>query len=316
MDYQKIRNKISEGKAIVEKYKDETPKPVLEVCFSMFDINEMLVDKLEELDNKISKNSRNSSRPPSKDENPPKRNQSLRGKSGKKNGGQDGHSGSTLKKVENPNEIIRHQLKGKCSCGKSLSNISSTLHSTRQVFEVEIINVVTEHQVFEGLCACGKNHCSVYPEGVNANVQYGSGVRAIVGYLSKYQLLPSERLEEMMSDLFNTSLSEGTIDNINNYAEVSLNDFKDKFENHVSQMKIGHVDETPTKVKGKPGYFHVLSNEAFSFLYFNFTRGMSAVNNLGFLCKFRGTLVHDCFSMYFNYGKDHAVCNAHLLRES
>jgi len=33
MDYQKIRNKISEGKEIVEKYKHETPQPVLDVCF-------------------------------------------------------------------------------------------------------------------------------------------------------------------------------------------------------------------------------------------------------------------------------------------
>ncbi len=144
MDYQKIRNKIAEGKAIVEKYKDETPQPVLEVCYSMFDINEMLVDKLEELDNKISKNSRNSSRPPSKDENLPKRNQSLRGKSGKKSGGQDGHSGSTLKKVENPNTVIQHPLKGKCKCGQNLSQLTSTMHSSRQVFEVEIVNTVTE----------------------------------------------------------------------------------------------------------------------------------------------------------------------------
>ena len=315
MDYQKIRNKIAEGKEIVEKYKDETPKPVLEVCFSMFDINEMLVDKLEELDNKISKNSRNSSRPPSKDENPPQRNQSLRGKSGKKSGGQDGHSGSTLKKAENPNTIIQHPLKGKCKCGQNLSKLPSTMHSSRQVFEVEIINTVTEHQVFEGICLCGKKHCSPYPEGVNANVQYGSSVRAIVGYLSKYQLIPSERLEEMMDELFNISLSEGTINNIGGYAEEALDEFKVKFEGHVSEMKIGNVDETPTKISGKQGYFHVLSNEAFSFLYFNFKRGMSAVNSQGFLSKFKGTLVHDCFSMYFNYGKDHAVCNAHLLRE-
>jgi transposase len=315
MDYQKIRNKISEGKAIVEKYRDETPQPVLEVCYSMFDINEMLVDKLEELDNKISKNSRNSSRPPSKDENTPKRNQSLRGKSGKKSGGQDGHSGSTLKKVETPNKIVPHYLKGKCKCGINLSGLSQSLHSTRQVFDVEIVNTVTEHQAYEGICSCGKKHCADYPEGVNANVQYGQGVRAVVGYLSKYQLIPTERLEEMMSDIFNTSLSEGTIDNINNYAEVALNEFKDKFADHVPDMKVGNADETPTKVNGLPGYFHVLSNEAFSFLYFNFKRGMVAVDKLGFLSKFTGTLVHDCFSMYFNYGKDHAVCNAHLLRE-
>lgn len=315
MDYQKIRNKIAEGKEIVEKYKDETPKPVLEVCFSMFDINEMLVDKLEELDNKISKNSRNSSRPPSKDEAQPERNQSLRGKSGKKSGGQNGHSGSTLKKIENPDNIVQYPLKGKCKCGQNLTNLTSNIHSSRQVFEVEILSTVTEHQVFQAECTCGKKHCSSYPEGVNANVQYGASVRAIVGYLSKYQLIPSERLEEVMSELFNINLSEGTIDNINKYAEESLNEFKVKFEEHVSDMKVANVDETPTKVNGKLGYFHVLSNEAFSFLYFNFKRGMSAVDSQGLLNRFKGTLVHDCFSMYFNYGKDHAVCNAHLLRE-
>ena len=314
MDYQKIRNKIADGRAIVEKYKDETPKPVLEVCFSMFEINEMLVDKLEELDNKISKNSTNSSIPPSKDPNP-KKNQSLRKKTGNKSGGQVGHKGSTLKKVEKPDKVIPHLLIGKCKCGINLSSLPSALHSSRQVFEVEIINVVTEHQVFESECSCGIKHCSSYPEGVNASVQYGPGVRAIVGYLSKYQLIPSERLEEMMSDIFNTTLSEGTIDNISGYAKDALNEFKNKFEEHIPEMKVGHVDETTTLVNGKLGHFHVLSNEAFSFLYFDVKRGMAAVARQGFLPKFKGTLVHDCFSMYFNYGEKHAVCNAHLLRE-
>lgn len=314
MDYQKIRNKIAEGKEIVEKYKDETPKPVLEVCYSMFEINGMLVDKLEELDNKISKNSDNSSLPPSKDPRP-KKNQSLRGKSGKKTGGQNGHKGSTLKKVENPDKIIPHALKGKCNCGIPLSTLPSSLHSTRQVFEVEIKNLVVEHQVFETECSCGMKHCSAYPEGVNASVQYGPSVRAIVGYLSKYQLIPSERLEEMMSDIFNTPLSEGTIDNISNYAEDGLNEFKNKFEEHVPEMKVGNADETTTSVNGKLGHIHVLSNEAFTFLYYDVKRGMTAVGRLGFLAKFTGTLVHDCFSMYFNYGDKHAVCNAHLVRE-
>jgi len=314
MDYQKIRNKIAEGRAIVEKYKDETPKPVLEVCFSMFEINEMLVDKLEELDNKISKNSTNSSIPPSKDPNT-KKNQSLRGYSGKKTGGQSGHKGSTLKKVEKPDKIIPHLLTGKCNCGIKLSTLPSSLHSTRQVFEVEIKNVVIEHQVFETKCSCGMKHCSAYPEGVNASVQYGPGVRAIVGYLSKYQLIPSERLEEMMSDIFNTPLSEGTIDNISNYAEAGLNEFKNKFEEHVPEMKVGNADETTTNVNGKLGHIHVLSNEAFTFLYYDVKRGMAAVGRLGFLAKFTGTLVHDCFSMYFNYGDKHAICNAHLVRE-
>jgi transposase len=315
MDYQKIRNKIAEGKIIVEKYKDETPQPVLEVCYSMFEINELLVNKLEELDNKISKNSRNSSRPPSKDDDFAGKNKSSREKSGKKPGGQGGHSGSTLRAVETPSKIIKHDLSGNCKCGKDLKKLNAVAHSKRQVFDVEVLNVVTEHQVFEATCSCGIKHCSKYPEGVNAHVQYGSSVRGLVGYFAKYQMIPSERLEELMSDIFKVSLSEGTIDNISNYATEALNEYSLKAEKHVPEMKVGNVDETPVKVAGKMGYFHVLSNEAFSFLYFNFSRGMKAVKEQGFLEKFKGVLVHDCFSMYFRYGNKHAVCNAHLLRE-
>ena len=65
-------------------------------------IYESKVQKLEarvkELEDQISKNSKNSSKPPSTDEffKPPK---SLRKKSGKKSGGQNKHSGDTLKMV-------------------------------------------------------------------------------------------------------------------------------------------------------------------------------------------------------------------------
>ena len=315
MDYQKIRNIISEGKAIVEKYKNETPQQVLEVCYSMFEINEMLVDKLEELDNKISKNSGNSSLPPSTDKNPPKKNQSLRGKTGKKPGGQPGHIGSTLKRVEAPDEIIKHVLKGKCKCKRNIAELNSKLHLSRQVHEVEIMNKVFEHQTFSAVCDCGEEHCSSFPEGVTAHVQYGESVRGIIGYLSKYQLIPYERLEEMMKDLFRTSVCEGTIENVNGYAIDGLLNFKEKFEEHIPNMKVGHSDETTTKLNGKLGFLHVLSDAAFSFLFFHEKRGMVAVDELGFLAKFQGTLIHDCFSMYFNYGRYHAVCCAHLLRE-
>lgn len=185
MDYQGIRNKIDDGKKIVEKYKHQTPKPVLEVCYSMLDINSLLVDKLEELDNKISKNSKSSSKPPSTDnKDEVKKNQSLRGKSGKKSGGQKGRVGSTLKRVATPDDIIDHKLQGKCSCGQK--------------------------------------HCSEYPVGVTANIQYGQSVRAVVSYLSKYQLVPYDRLSELMSDVFEVKVSEGSIDNFANYSENSL----------------------------------------------------------------------------------------------
>jgi transposase len=316
MDYNGIRNKINEGKKIVEKYKHETPQPVLEVCYSMFEINSLLVDKLEELDNKISKNSRNSSMPPSSDDkNKTKPNQSLRKKSNKSTGGQLGKRGSTLKKVATPNIKVVHKPKGNCSCGLSFEGMDLSIHSSRQVVEIEIQKKITEHQLLQGVCSCGEKHCATYPMDVSAPVQYGKSVRAIVNYFSKYQLIPSDRLREMMDDLFDTAVSEGSIDNFSSYAQNSLGNFKSKIFDHIEDIKVANVDETGTRVNGKKGHLHVFSNEYLSYIYYHASRGMKAVNECGLLPKFKGTLVHDCFSMYFNYGKNNAICNAHLLRE-
>jgi len=313
VDYQKIRNKINDGKKIIEKYKDETPQPVLEVCYSMFDINEMLVDKLEELDNKISKNSRNSSRPPSSDDVKP--NQSQRGKSNRRSGGQQGHGGSTLKKVSCPDEIIYQKPPKKCFCGEKLLSSNFKIKSTRQVFDVKIQKFVSEYRQMQVTCSCGQEHTGDYPKEVKAATQYGESIRGIVSYLSRYQLIPFDRLRETMNDLFDTRLSEGSIHNINTYASDSLGDFRSKFVKAIDDIKHANCDETPIKVSGRRGYLHVFSNMALTLIDYHKSRGIKAVEEIGVLNKFKGTLVHDCFSMYFNYGENHAICNAHLLRE-
>lgn len=93
-------------------------------------IIERLLDKIEDLTHQ--KSSRNSSVPPSRDENRPLKNQSLRTKSGKKIGGQPDHKGSTLKMDETPDQIIDHRS-GFCNCcGNDLANTSEELLLKRQ----------------------------------------------------------------------------------------------------------------------------------------------------------------------------------------
>jgi len=76
-------------------------------------IYESKIQKLEarvkELEDQISKNSKNSSKPPSTDVffKPPK---SLRKKTDRKQGGQKGHLGDTLKMTENPHQVESHKV--------------------------------------------------------------------------------------------------------------------------------------------------------------------------------------------------------------
>ena len=57
-----------------------------------------------------------------------------------------------------------------------------------------------------------------------------------------------------------------------------------------------------------------ISNDRYTLQYTNKKRGETAIKEFGFLEKFNGTLVHDHFIMYYNYGNGNAECNVHALR--
>lgn len=75
-----------------------------------------LKSRVGELEARQNKNSRNSSRPPSSDG--PKRKAGIP-KEPKEKGGQRGHEGKNLEKVDNPDQIIR-LVTPLCSCGHTL----------------------------------------------------------------------------------------------------------------------------------------------------------------------------------------------------
>src|SRR3990172_1742521 len=81
----------------------------------------ILAKRVQELEDKLGKNSTNSSKPPSSDgPNKPKRTRSLRKSSGKKSGAQEGHPGHRLEMVEKPDEVKRYPVEQCSQCRASL----------------------------------------------------------------------------------------------------------------------------------------------------------------------------------------------------
>jgi len=171
---------------------------------------QQLIHEIERL--KHPKNSRNSSVPPSKDENRPTKTKSLRTSDGKSPGGQAGHEGNTLKMVENPDHIVEHKPTFCNHCGKDLSSAKTELLKCRQVVDIPpIVPQYTEHRVFKTICTCGHQTESSFPEGIKAPISYGSNIEAVIAYMHTRQYIPFERMSEYFSDVCNLPISQGAI---------------------------------------------------------------------------------------------------------
>ena len=187
--------------------------------------------RIAELEDRLRQTSRNSSVPPSADglAKPPPRPRSLRKKTGRKPGGQDGHPGQTLAQVAKPDREVRHEP-GSCSgCGAGLAGRPVTAVERRQVFDLPPVTVkVTEHQLIERQCGCGCRTRGGAPAGAEAPVQYGPRVAAVIIYLYIGQFLSRKRTAQALAELFGVPLSPGTVAGITARAAGKLDGFLER----------------------------------------------------------------------------------------
>jgi transposase/uncharacterized coiled-coil protein SlyX len=273
---------------------------------------EIRVKKLEE---QVNKNSKNSSKPPSSDGfNKPK---SLRKKSSRPIGGQKGHKGETLKQIDNPDHIITHENNTCKKCGYSIEDIEAIDYEKRQVFDVEINIVVTEHQVEKKICPhCQNESKASFPDDVNAPVQYGSIYKALGVYLNQYQLLPYKRIGDFFEDIVGLRPCEATIINFNNEIYDNLKTAENKIKEAIIKSPVVNFDETGINIKGKTNWLHSASTDNLTFYDFHKKRGKEAMDDIEILPNFSGIAVHDFWKSYLQYEQcEHSFCNAHLLRE-
>lgn len=274
-----------------------------------------LFDKIETLMH--SKNSRNSSVPPSKDENRPLKNQSLRSSSGKKPGGQTGHEGTTLKMVENPDHFVLHKPDFCSVCGNNLENIESEFIKRRQIIDIPPIKPeYTEHQIFKTICSCGFCNVAEFPTEVSSNISYGATIQATIAYLHTRQYLPFERMAEFFNDFCNLSISQGTINNLLDKFAKKAQPAYDLIATKIATQNVVGSDETGIKVNGEKGWFWTWQNKVMTYIAFSKNRGYDSIEanfENGFQ---KAVLVHDCWSSHFKTTcKTHQLCTAHLLRE-
>lgn len=280
----------------------------------------VLLDKITVLEKLLKGDSSNSSRPPSSDGGTAKNKRQIANSRKLNNGAkrsqgkQPGAPGATLRAVADADRVIVHAPTRCRGCGNGLDDATVVGVSARQVFDIPAPTVVvTEHRALRKRCACGCETSATFPTQAPAPACYGPNVKAYAIYLLCRQHVPQERCAEALAEMFNVSVSVGTLNNWLTEAGESLTGFTATVGVALGQAPVVHVDETPVRHGKGKAWFHVCSTKMLTLLWASKTRGHDAIK-IGPLPTYTGTAVHDRYAAYFSYDCDHALCNAHLIR--
>ena len=266
---------------------------------------------------KNKKNSNNSHIPPSQDQNRPRKNQSLREKTGKKPGGQFGHEGTTLEFNPTIDEVIEHIPYYCNNCGNDLFGVVQTLIEGRKVIDIPVINpICQEHRIYRKICSCG--HCteSEFPIYVSASIQYGPNVESLVGYLHARQYLPYKRMKELFTDVMNLPISVGGINNVLARISQKALPYYLEIKERIGKSSFAGTDETSVKVNGHNDWIWTWQNDDLTFIVHSDNRGAKTIETQFPNGLPHTGLVHDRYACHFNCEAPyHQMCMAHLLRD-
>ncbi len=165
---------IEEATRLLEKETEISP-----ALRSIFKLLIMLVKVFAD---RNSLNSRNSSKPPSSDPNREKK---------KKPGGQKGHTGKTLFRIDDPDEVEEIKIDRRTLPKGQYKDMG---YEARQVFDVIVSRNVTEYRVQILQDQDGTRFVAPFPKGITRPAQYGTNTKVNAVYMSQYQLIPYERI--------------------------------------------------------------------------------------------------------------------------
>ena len=277
----------------------------------------ILVERIQKLEDRLAKNSRNSGKPPSSDGFDKPAPLSLRKRRRRKSGGQTGHAGYKLEMVKKPDHLETHQVEKCAHCQNSLKRQKVERIEKRQVFDLPKVRMeVTEHQAQVKRClCCGKETRAEFPKGVNQAVQYGTEAKTQMAYLNHEQHIPLKRTCDVFEEFYGHRPAEGTIYAAGAEVAQIVTPATEAIKEHLALREeiIGN-DETGMRIDGKLYWLQTTCTTWLTYYAYQQKRGKVAMDAINLLPRFKGRVVHDDLPSYFQYDFQHALCNAHHLR--
>ena len=249
-------------------------------------------------------------------------NRSLRSKTGKKPGGQKGHSGSGFH-IPPHVDVTEHIIvpPDKCkNCSKwNTCKANARLGVKHNVFDFEIhIKQTVYQEVWSVPCPDNESHeeHSDYPENARGVNQYGVNVQTIICLLYCVGMVSLDRIKKIVAPFLGLQLSTATIQRYISTLAAKVKETVDAILKAEQFEKVVHCDETGANVDGDLCWIHCVATNLYTFVSLQVKRGKEGMDAIGFLKEYVGTVVHDCWSSYWGFENfTHAVCNGHIQRE-
>ena len=267
-----------------------------------------LLDDNERMKRIINNDSSNSSLPPSTDQKGKGANTyNDRKKSGKKCGGQQGHKGTTLTKLEVKNKIDNGDFHHKVvSIGKQKGDYVS-----RYIIDLQILPTATELRFYAD--ESGK---IVIPKEYQSDVIYGPVLKSIAVDLYSEGAVSNDRICEFINAISNDKLklSVGSIYGFCHAFAKKSRDSISQIRDELLNAKTVYTDSTSITINGKQAYIRNQSTDK-TVLYSPMKKkDIATLKETGILSSYCGTLVHDHETALYHFGNGHGECIVHLMR--
>lgn len=306
--FEKQENLLKEANNLI-KTLNLTIESLNELVKSLQEKNDEQAKEILRLKSKNDKDSSNSSKPSSTN-GYKKVIINRREKSNNKQGGQKNHKAHSLNnKLEqfiNSDNVYEEIIE----VNKNESNKNSR-YIEKVVIDIQITKLVKRYRYYP--YKDGKYHI---PKVHNQYVQYGPIIKAFSVDLMNNLYNSTDGVTRFINDITNggITLSKGTLINWNNDLSSKLNPEIENIESNLLNSYYLNHDESQIKIDGDGHNILCACNDKYVRLWQSEHKSQDAIDEIGFLPKFKGVIVKDGTELYNKYGCFLSQCLSHILR--
>jgi len=298
------------------------PEAAIDLILQLIATVEHLKAQVEELERKVAlltRDSSNSSKPPSSDgpSAKPKARPPMKSKK-RKSGGQPGHKGSNrdLIPTEEVDCVIPVFPEACDHCGAALS--SDPDQPSGKYWRHQVIDIpeprpeIAEYHLQCIRCSCGAENWGKIPQMCRSG--FGPRLTAFLAHLTGLHRVTRRGCQEIAKTIFGIDICLGSVCKLHQEVSESLAPAHAKARETLSEQPVLNIDETGWKTQGKGRWLWVFVTPVVAFFHVAASRGSKVLKEiLG--DEYQGIL---CSDMYSAYKKFHdgirQFCWAHIIR--